>query len=144
MIRFRRLHRVGTLVGLILVVPLAKSPALALDVGYRCEATPAAVFRLATQTAQAMPAWRSVRILHTQWTIKAVVRNWRNLGVPMWIQVHPAAESTSNGQSELHLLWEQSMEPLNAPDLNTFVAVFGREQRALGLGCSWTGTEIGP
>lgn len=129
--------------GTIGIIALGPNPALGLDVSYECHAAPDSVFHGASVAVNEMTDWRSIRMMDRERTIKAVVRNWRNFGVPIWIQVRPSNLENPTDQSELHLLWEQAMEPLNYPDLYPFLTTFERQQQTLGLNCVWTGTNIG-
>ena len=122
---------------------LSMSPAHALDVGYACQADANTVFEVATSAAQDMPWWRSVRVVDRERTIRAVVRGWRNIAVPIWIQVSAPTPGESDAQSELHVMWEQSMEPLNYPDLISFMETFGERQQTEGLDCTGMGTDVG-
>lgn len=60
----------------------------ALTLEYRCRATPDAVFRIASETVREMNRWPWAKIIESERTIKTFFRNWRNFGVPVWIQVH--------------------------------------------------------
>ena len=136
-----RLRRVVPL--LLVTLALSPTPARALDLGYACRADADAVFGVASEAAQVMPHWRSIRVVDRDRTVKAVVRGWRNIAVPVWIQVRASRPGESDAQSELHVLWEQSMEPLNDPDLTPFFERFDERQRAQGLDCVGIGTDVG-
>ncbi len=122
---------------------LGATPVLALDLTYRCRADPDTVFRVVSQIAKGMTDWRSLHTTKSQRTMRAVVRNWRNFSVPVWVEVRPVAEEDPGMVTELHVLWEQGMEPLNYPDLNPFITVFVRQQDTLELGCKRTGIDVG-
>lgn len=49
-----------------------------------------------------------------------------------------------NAGSELRLSFEQSMRPLNYPDLRAFMEDFERKQKDRSLHCVSRGTDIGP
>ena len=133
------------LFGSVLALVLASSQsASALDLGLRCRADPDAVFQAATLAAQSMPNWRAIRVIPQHRTIKVVVRSWRNFSVPVWIQVRRGTETGTQSNTKLHLMWEQSMEPLNYPDVMLFMDAFREQQEALGLECVGMGTDIGP
>lgn len=117
--------------------------ALAMDIGLRCQAPPDAVFDAATETVREMLDWRSVRVVDQQRTIKAVVRNRRSFGLPIWIQIRPRMHASGAQGSELHILWEQRMDPLSYPDVILFMDAFGERQKSLGLDCRATWTDIG-
>ena len=121
------------------------NPAFSLDLGYHCQAPPDIVFGAVRKAAQETPGWRSVQIIDEHLTIKSVVRNWRNFGVPIWIKVRGSkSKETIQAHSELHIVWEQAMEPLNYPDLVPFLATFQKNQERLKLNCVGAGTDIGP
>ena len=132
------------LVELLLIIAFGGFSVFALDLGYSCQAHPSAVFDTISQTTKEMKDWRSIRRVSDEYTIKAVVRNWRNLAVPIWVTVRlsPTGEHESN--SEMHILWEQSMEPLNYPDMYTFLNIFQLRQQDADLHCVWIGSDVGP
>lgn len=127
----------------LLTAALNPAPAQALDLGYACRADADRVFVLVHETVRDMTRWRAVRVDARERTIKAVLRGWRNIALPVWIQVREAQPDVSGAQSELHVMWEQAMEPLNYPDLISFTERFEERQRTLGLDCADLGTDIG-
>ena len=114
---------------------------LAMNLGVRCQADPDFVFLAVKIAAQAMPQWRSVRIIEDKRVVKAVVLNQRNFGVPILIQVQPQDEP--HGSVEVHVYWEQTMDPVNYPDLLVFMDAFWEQQKASGLNCIDAGTDVG-
>ena len=128
---------------LLLTAAMSMTPVHALDIGYACQADANAVFHVATEAAQDMPHWRSIRVVDRERIVRAVVRSWRNIAVPIWIQVRVPTPGESDAQSELHVMWEQSMEPLNYPDLISFMETFGERQQTEGLDCTSIGTDVG-
>ena len=144
MMRKFALRLLTALLLLTAYVGIPTGSASALDVSYRCKAEAGNVFVVAKETVWEMSAWRSIRIVDHERTIKAVVRNWRNFAVPVWIQVRASLSGASDEGTEVHLLWEQGMEPLNYPDVIPFLEAFGERQKTLGLECIGTGTDIGP
>lgn len=129
----------GRMMSLAIFLALAPSSAEAQEVAYACGADADAVFGVTREAAEAMPDWRSLRVVDRDRTVRAVVRGRRNIAVPVWLQVRE-----SEARSELHVMWEQSMEPLNYPDLIPFLDVFDERQEARGLACVPIGTDIGP
>ena len=115
----------------------------ALTLQYRCRATPDAVFQIASKTVQEMDRWPWVKIIESERTIKTFVRNWRNFGIPVWIQVYALEDKTDSPRTELDIQWEQTLDPLNYPDLFDFLEVFDDGQRKKKLGCRRSGTDIG-
>ena len=115
----------------------------ALTLEYRCQATPDAVFRIASETVRGMNRWPWAEIIESKRTIKTFVRNWRNFGIPVWIQVHALEAEKDSNQTELNIQWEQTLDPLNYPDLFDFLEVFDDGQRKEKLGCHRSGTDIG-
>ena len=116
---------------------------LAMNLGVRCHADPNSVFQAVWESAQAMPQWRSVRILEQHRTVKAMVRNWRNYAVPVVIQVQTKPQKDSKDIVEVHVLWEQTMDPVNYPDMIPFMETFWEHQKLLSLNCADNGTDIG-
>ena len=90
-----------------------------------------------------MPQWRSVRIVEDQRTVKAMVKNLRNYAVPVVIQVQVKSQKDANDIVEVHVLWEQTMDPVNYPDMFPFIDTFWEQQKALGLNCVDAGTDVG-
>lgn len=41
------------------------------------------------------------------------------------------------------MLWEQTMDPVNYPDVTLFMDTFWEQQKALGLNCVDAGTDVG-
>ena len=136
-------HRFKLFVAALTLILACPPSAVALDLGLRCRADPDAVFQAATLAAQSIPDWRAIRVIPQHRTIKAVVRNWRNFSVPVWIEVRGGVDAGTQANTELHLMWEQSMEPLNYPDVVLFMDAFREQQEALGLDCMGIGTDIG-
>ncbi len=126
-----------------LIVGVCSISANALTLEYRCRATPDAVFRIVSETVQEMNRWPWAEIIESERTIKTFVRNWRNFGIPVWIQVHALEDKTESTQTELDILWEQTLDPLNYPDLFDFLEAFDDGQRKKKLGCHRSGTDIG-
>ncbi len=139
----RPIKRFACLLVLVLPWGLGVLPAQALDLRYRCQEAQEVVFGAAREAVQEMTAWRSIRIVEPKRTIRAVVPSWRNLRVPVWIQILPVAEKESNGRTELHVRWEQGMAPLNYPDLFPFFEAFWKKHDQLGLHCIRAETGIG-
>lgn len=110
---------------------------------YRCRAMPDAVFQKARETVQEMDRWPWAKIIESERTIKTFVRNWRNFGIPVWIQVHALEAEKDSNQTELDIKWEQTLDPLNYPDLFDFLEAFDDGQRKEKLGCYRSGTDIG-
>lgn len=106
---------------------------------YHCDGTPDAVFQTATDAAREMKNWRSLDVIPRERTIKAVAPNIRTLPTLLWIRVNP-----QDSGSELRLSFEQSMRPLNEPDLGAFIKDFDRKQTDRHLQCVSRGTDIGP
>jgi hypothetical protein len=117
--------------------------ALAMNLGVRCHADPDSVFQAVRESAQAMPQWRSVRIVEGHRAVKAIVLNWRNYGVPVLIQVQTKGQEDSRDIVEVHMLWEQTMDPVNYPDVLLFMDTFWEQQKALELNCIDAGTDVG-
>ena len=122
---------------------LFSAATFAMDLGLRCQAPPDAVFRAATETVREMVGWRSIHVVEEQRTIKAVVRTWRSFGVPIWIQIRPHLHVGGTDGSELHILWEQRMDPLSYPDVIVFMDAFGERQKTLNLDCRASSADIG-
>lgn len=136
--------RPGLVVSLLLAfAAMSPTPARALDLGYACRADADRVFVLVRETVRDMTRWRAIRIMARERTVRAVVRGWRNIAVPVWIRVREAHPGSPDARSELHVMWEQSMEPLNHPDLIPFFEGFDERQGAHGLDCVGIGTDIG-
>ena len=110
---------------------------------YGCRATPDAVFQLARETVREMNRWPWAKIIESERTIKTFVRNWRNFGIPVWIKVHALEDKKDSTQTELNIQWEQTLDPLNYPDLFDFLVAFNDGQRKKKLGCHRSGTDIG-
>lgn len=117
--------------------------ALAMNLGVRCDADPDTVFQTVKESAQAMPKWRSVQIVEEKRAVKAMVLNWRNYAVPVIIQVKTKPQGDSKDMVEVHVLWEQTMDPVNYPDMFMFIDTFWEQQKVLGLNCVDGGTDIG-
>ena len=115
----------------------------ALTLEYRCRGTPDAVFQIVSETVQAMNRWPWVEIIKSERTIKTVVRNWRNFGIPVWIQVKGIETEKDPSHTQLNIQWEQTLDPLNYPDLFDFLEAFDEGQRKKKLGCERSGTDIG-
>ncbi len=115
----------------------------ALTLEYRCQATPDAVFQIVRETVKEMNRWPWVKIIESKRTIKTFVRNRRNFGVPVWIQVQGLETEKDSTRTELAIQWEQTLDPLNYPDLFDFLEAFDDDQRKKQLGCQRSGTDIG-
>ena len=115
----------------------------ALTLEYQCRGNPDAVFRMASETVKKMNSWPWVEVIESERTIKTVVRNWRNFGIPVWIQVNGLEDKKDSIQAKLNIQWEQTLDPLNYPDLFDFLENFDEGQRKKELGCERTGTDIG-
>jgi hypothetical protein len=116
---------------------------LAMNLGVRCHADPDSVFQAVRESAQAMTQWRSVRVVEGQRAVKAMVLNRRNYGVPVVIQVQTKSQEDSKDVVEVHVFWEQTMDPVNYPDMILFMDTFWEKQKALSLKCVDGGTDIG-
>ncbi len=147
-----RLHRyclpfssriIISMVVVALIVGECSISANALTLEYRCRATPDAVFRTASETVQVMNRWPWAKIIESDRTIKTFVRNWRNFSIPVWIQVHTLEDKTESIKTALDIQWEQTLDPLNYPDLFDFLEAFDDGQRKKKLGCLRSGTDIG-
>jgi len=116
---------------------------LAMNLGVRCHAHPDSIFQAVRESVQAMSQWRSVRIIESQRAVKAIVLNWRNYAVPVVIQVQTKPQEDSKDVVEVHVLWEQTMDPVNYPDMILFTDTFWERQKALKLNCIDAGTDVG-
>jgi hypothetical protein len=123
--------------------PILLGQALAMNLGVRCQADPDSVFQAVRESAQAMPHWRSIRVVEGQRAVKAMVLNWRNYAVPVVIQVQSNLQDDSKDIVEVHVLWEQTMDPVNYPDLTLFMETFWETQELLKLNCVDHGTDVG-
>ncbi len=126
-----------------LIVGGGSNSANALTLKYRCRAAPDAVFQVARETVREMNRWPWAKIIESERTIKTFVRNWRNFGIPVWIQVHTSDNKKDSSQTELDIQWEHTLDPLNFPDLFDFLEAFDDGQRNKQLGCQRSGTDIG-
>lgn len=117
--------------------------ALGMNLGVQCPADPETVFQAVKETAQAMPQWRSIRIVEGQRAVKAMVLNWRNYAVPVVIQVQAKSQEDAKDVVEIHVEWEQTMDPINYPDVTLFKDTFWEQQKAFGLNCVDAGTDVG-
>ena len=103
----------------------------AMSIIARCQADPETVFQTVKESTQAMDQWRSVRYVDDQRAVKAMVRNWRNYAVPVVIQVQTSPREDLNNVAELHIYWEQTMDPVNYPDMFFFMDTFWNSKRRL-------------
>ena len=71
-----------------------------------------------------MPQWRSFRVVEEQRAVKAMVKNLRNYPVPVVIQVQTMSQEGAKDIAEVHVRWEQTMDPVNYPDMFDFIAMF--------------------
>ena len=115
----------------------------AITLKYRCRARPDAVFQMTSETVQAMNSWPWAEIIESERTIKTIVRNWRNFRIPVWIQVKSLDPEKVPIHTNLNIQWEQTLDPLNYPDLFDFLEAFDERQRKKKLGCERSGTDIG-
>lgn len=141
--KLHRLFRHPILLMPGILATVFSSPSVALDLGVRCQANPDSVFQVVREAALAMPQWRSIRVVEGQRAVKAIVLNLKNYGVPVVIQVQSNSEDGTNRTSEVHMFWEQTMDPVNYPDVLLFMDSFWERQKALGLNCINTGTDVG-
>ncbi len=123
--------------------PKFSGEALGMNLGVRCQADPDMVFQAVRESAQAMPQWKSIRVVEDQRAVKAMVKNLRNYSVPVVIQVQTKSQEDAKDIVEVHVLWEQTMDPVNYPDVTLFMDTFWEEQKALELNCVDDGTDVG-
>ena len=116
---------------------------MAMDLIARCQADPDSVFHAVRESAQAMPQWRSFRVVEDQRAVKAMVKNLRNYPVPVVIQVQTLSQESAKDIVEVHVRWEQTMDPVNYPDMFDFIDTFWEQQKVLGLNCVDGGTDVG-
>ena len=125
------------------LVSALSGEALAMDLIARCQADPDAVFHAVRESAAAMPQWRSFRVVEDQRAVKAMVKNLRNYPVPVVIQVQTISQDGVKDIVEVHVRWEQTMDPVNYPDMFDFIDTFWDQQKVLGLNCVDGGTDVG-
>ena len=116
---------------------------MAMDLIARCQADPDKVFHAVRESAAAMPQWRSFRVVEDQRAVKAMVKNLRNYPVPVVIQVQTMSQEGAEDIAEVHVRWEQTMDPVNYPDMFDFIDLFWEQQKVLGLNCVDAGTDVG-
>ena len=127
----------------LLIGAIFSGEALAMDLIAQCQADPDKVFHAVRESAQAMPQWRSFRVVKDQRAVKAMVKNLRNYPVPVVIQVQTKSLKDSQEIAEVHVRWEQTMDPVNYPDMFDFIDTFWEQQKVLGLNCVDGGTDVG-
>jgi len=66
-----------------------------------------------------------------------------NYAVPVVIQVQTKSQEDSKNIVEVHMLWEQTMDPVNYPDVTPVMDTFWEQQKARGLNCVDCGTDVG-
>ena len=118
-------------------------PAAAMDLIAACESSPDEVFPAVRESVKEMSRWRSIRVVEKEHAVKAMVFNLRNYPVPVVIQVQPLNLEDSRKGSQIHIRWEQTMDPVNYPDMFQFLDAFWAQQKALGLNCVDGGTDVG-
>ena len=128
---------------LLFMSSILASETLGMNIGVRCQAEPDTVYQAVKESVQTMSQWRSVRYVDDQRAVKAMVKNLRNYPVPVVIQVQTTQLEDSKEVVEVHIQWEQTMDPVNYPDMFFFMDTFWEKQKALGLNCVDGGTDVG-